>query len=169
MIVVVISIVCLITFANRTTACSRYAPFSFDELFVADVIVVATAEQYVGTPDLSTMTTGTPDTEVEFKVKEILRGKDVGSTIRLKGYLGDKDDFNDLTVPYMFVRMNGRSGSCFANTYRKGADFLLFLKKTNQDYTPNISALGPTNEELKGSDDLWLAWAKNEIKKRVKG
>lgn len=147
-------------------ACSRGGPFSFDELFVADVIVRATAVKYVAMPDPHTTTTGTPDSTVEFKVEEVLKGENVPASIVLNGYLSDKDDYNDVEVPYKFVRLGGRAGSCFANTYREGAQFLLFLKKTQGGYTPNISALGPTNEQLHGSDDAWLRWVKNHLKTR---
>ncbi len=164
----VVSAIAAIFFAASTSAlgCSRFAPFSFDELFVADVIVRATAEKYVKEPDLSKRTTGIPDAEVEFKIEEILRGKDLPKTIILSGYLGDRNDYNDMPVPYTFVRKNGRSGSCFANTYQRGEQFLLFLRKTEDGYTPNISPLGPTNEQLRGSDDAWLWWARAEISKR---
>src|SRR6185503_20371718 len=68
--------------------------------------------------------------------------------------------------PYRFVRPGGRSGSCFANSYKKGAQFLLFLKRsnfrpeTNTGFTINISALGPTNEQLRGPGDPWIEWVK---------
>lgn len=153
--------------AETALGCSRGAPFSFNELFAADVIVRATAESYVGQPDLSLITTGVPDVEVEFKIEEVLKGKVVPKTLVLKGYLSDQDDFNDQKVPYRFVRPGGRAGSCFANTYKKGASFLLFLEKTEKGYSPNISALGPTNEQLKGEDDPWLLWVRKEVSSRA--
>jgi hypothetical protein len=69
-----------------------------------------------------------------------------------------------MPVPYMFVRRLGRRGSCFANTYKEGAQFLLFLKKTKDGYTSNISALGPTNEQLRSDNDEWLIWVRNHLK-----
>jgi hypothetical protein len=68
-----------------------------------------------------------------------------------------------MPVPYMFVRPLGRRGSCFANTYKEGAQFLLFLKKKGDLYTPNISALGPTNEQLHSDTDAWLLWVRNHL------
>ena len=147
------------------SACSRLkGPFSFNELFVADVIVRATAVKYVVAPDPYTGTTGVPESTIEFKVEEVLKGENVPETIVLNGYLSDRDDYNDVEVPYKFVRPGGRAGSCFANTYKEGAQFLLFLKKNEESYTPNISPLGPTNEQLRGSDDEWLQWVKEYLK-----
>lgn len=149
-------------------ACSRGKAFSFDELFVADVIVRATAFKDVAIPDLSAPTTSTTIHRVEFKVEETLKGQDVPGTLVLNGKLTDRDDYNDVEVPYKFVRPGGRGGNCVADTYKEGAQFLLFLKKTPDGYTSNISALGPTNEQLHGSDDAWLWWVKNYLKHQNK-
>lgn len=157
--------VCLFS-AGKALACSRVGAFSFEELLAADAIVRATAVHYVGEPDLSITTTGVPAAKVKFDVEEVLFGKDVDKTIVLNGYLSDKDDFNDQKVPYTFVRKSGRSGSCFANTYKKGGQFLLFLKKVDSGYTTNISALGPANEQITGSDDPWLLWVRRKINRR---
>jgi hypothetical protein len=150
--------------AQLVSACSRIGPFSFDELFAADVIVRATAVRYVIAPDPDLRTTGEPESTIEFKVQEVLKGENLPESIVLHGYLSDRDDFNDVEVPYKFVRPNGRAGSCFANTYKEGAQFLLFLKKNGENFTPNISALGPTNEQLRGPDDAWLRWVKEYLK-----
>jgi hypothetical protein len=141
-------------------------PFTLDELFDnAEVIVRATAVGYNKPPDDPRfITTGEADSTIEFRIEEKLKGKDVPDTITLNGYLSDKDDFNEMPVPYMFVRPYGRRGSCFANTYKEGAQFLLFLKKTKDGYTPNISALGPTNEQLHSDNDAWLVWVRDHLK-----
>lgn len=156
----------LLALPASSQACSRVRPFTLNELFDnAEVIVRATAVRYAKPPDDPRFsTTGKPDSTVEFRIEETLRGKDVPEGIVLNGYLSDKDDFNELLVPYMFVRPNGRSGSCFANTYKEGGQFLLFLKKTKDLYTPNISGLGPTNEQLHSDQDPWLAWVRDHLK-----
>jgi len=156
----------ILTASSPASGCSRFTPFAFDELFEADAIVRAKAERYVKDPGSGARTTGLANAEVEFKIEEILRGKDLPKTIIVNGYLSDKDDYNDMPVPYTFVRKNGRSGSCFANTYRRGAQFLLFLRKTEGGYTSSFSPLGPTNEQLHGSDDPWLWWARVEVSNR---
>ena len=157
-------------FNLNVQACSRIKPFSFDELFVGDQIIVrATAVKYAKTSDNpQIITSGKPDSIIEFKVEERLRGENIPDKITLNGYLSEKDDYNELPVPYKFVRPNGRRGSCFANTYKEGGQFLLFLKRTGNDYTTNISALGPTNEQLRSEDDAWLIWVRNYLKSSEK-
>ena len=170
----------LFVLAPAGIACTRMLPMSADELFAADLIVRAKAVSYArpipieveayGETDaeikFKLWTTGVPETQVEFKVDEVLRGEKVPETILLNGYLSKADDYNDKKPPYSFVRKNGRSGSCFANTYKQGASFLLFLKRTDSGYTPNISALGPVNEQLRGEDDEWLLWTRREVEAR---
>ena len=124
LILALATLVLVTTFTTlRVSACDRGGPYSFNELFAADVIVRVTAVKYIIEPDPNLRTTGKPPSTVEFKVEEILRGENVPRSIVLHGYLSDKDDFNDVEVPYHFVRPNGRSGSCFANTYKKAAQF----------------------------------------------
>ncbi len=82
-------------------------------------------------------------------------------------YLSDRDDFNDHVPPYRFVRPNGRHGSCYANTYRLGAQFLLILKKkASGEFTVNWSGLGPVNAQLHSSSDPWLLWVREQAKKQ---
>jgi hypothetical protein len=107
----------------------------------ADAIVWATAVEYVSTPS-SLRTTGVPDSRIRFKMIESIRGPAISNLI-LPGYLVDRDDFNDQPAPYGFVRPGGRTGSCFANAYRSGGQFLLLLKKTNGELTVNWYALHP--------------------------
>ena len=84
----------------------------------------------------------------------------------LPGYLVNSDDFNDHPPPYKFVRRGGRWGSCFANTYRSGGQFLLFLKKTKTgEFTVNWYALGPVNEQLHSDQDAWLIWVREQTRK----
>ncbi|MFL6546981.1 MAG: hypothetical protein ACJ8LM_17595, partial [Candidatus Udaeobacter sp.] len=47
------------------------------------------------------------------------------------GALVEDHSSNDQQAPYTFVRPSGRAGSCFAGSYREGAEYLLFLKKNN--------------------------------------
>ena len=166
---VIVTAIAAVSFlsADHALACSRFAPFSADELFVANLIVRATAVKYVKPPASSARTNGAADSIIEFKVEEVMRGKDVAKTLTLPGYLSDKNDYNEMPVPYTFVRRNGRSGSCFANTYRQGGQFLLFLRKMDDgNYTSNISPLGPTNEQVRSDGDPWIAWTFAELLKR---
>jgi hypothetical protein len=96
---------------------------------VADVIVWAKAVDYARQPsDPSIVTTGVPDSRVRFTVIETVKGQAIQELV-LPGYLVSIDDFNDKPAPYSFVRPEGRAGSCFANSYRRDAQYLLFLKK----------------------------------------
>lgn len=146
-------------------ACSRAYPFRLGELFSADFIIRATAVRYIVAPDPKKPATPVPESTIEFKTEERIWGVHVPETIALHGYLTDEDDFNEVPLPYRFVRPGGRGGICFANNYKKGAQFLLFVKRstfvtTNTGYSIDISALGPTNEQLRGPRDLWVMWVK---------
>src|SRR6185295_4987305 len=104
---IVLLVVALLTVGlmpmSGSQACSRSQPFTLDELFDnAEVIVRATAVRYAKTPgDPRFMTTGVPESTIEFRVEEKLRGKNIPDKIVLNGYLSDLDDFNDVPVPYM--------------------------------------------------------------------
>ena len=133
----------------------------------ADAIVLARAVEYSVPPANSGMTanTGVPDSRVRFKVLESLRGA-ITSEVILPGYLSDTDDFNGDPPPYTFVRENGRHGSCFANTYRAGGQFLLFLRNTpTGEQTVNWYALAPVNEQIHPISDAWLSWVRDQIDK----
>jgi len=81
-------------------------------------------------------------------------------------YLVCTDDFNDKPAPYTFVRPGGRTGSCFANTYRRDAQYLLFLKKPKAgEFTVNWTALAPVNEQLRSGEDPWLVWVREQANK----
>jgi len=135
----------------------------------AEAIVRATAVEYSVPPaDPNSWTGGTPDSRIRFKVTEKIRGP-VPDEMILPGYLVQRDDFNDHPAPYNFVRPNGRRGSCFANTYRNGGDFLLLLKKSESgEFTVNWYALGPVNEQLHSGDDPWLAWVRKQAAREKK-
>jgi hypothetical protein len=129
----------------------------------ADVIIRAQAVGYAKSPSNPEIyTTGVPDSKVQFKMLESIRGEKI-SNLTLPGYLSESDDFNNQKPPYTFVRPGGRAGSCFANTYRESGTFLLFLKKTKSgDYTTNWAALAPVNEQLHSPDDPWLYWVRKQ-------
>ena len=131
----------------------------------AERIVRATAVEYVRRPsNPGIYTTGQPDSMVSFRVDEVLKGTGVPKALAISGYLSEADDFNDHPAPYHFVRPNGRGGSCFANTYRRGAPHLLMLRKDSSgDYTPYWAALDPVNEQLRSENDDWITWVRNQV------
>jgi hypothetical protein len=137
----------------------------------AAAIVRVLAVDYVTPPataPANDMRTGAPDSKIRFHILEVIRGQGLTSEIMLPGFLSNHDDFNDHAPPYEFVRPNGRAGSCYANTYRRDAQFLLVLKKgTDGEYTVNWYALGPVNEQLRSEDDPWLLWVRQEVRRDV--
>lgn len=117
----------------------------------ADIIVRATATEFI-------------DKEgVNFKFTEILKGINVPTTITITGSLEKRDDFNKGNVPYGHVRSSGH-GPCFAYEYKKGGEFLLFLKKEKGELTPYWSPLAPANEQLRSDNDEWVKWVKTHLK-----
>lgn len=150
-------------------ACSRAGPVVPEDIVAgADLIVRAKAVDYSQPPGDS-LTTGRPESVVHFRIEEVVKGRHVPADLDLPGYLGGADDFNELPVPYHFVRRNGRRGSCSANTYRQGSDYLLVLKLAGNEYTTDWYALGPTNEQLHSADDPWLQWVRGQAGPRISG
>jgi len=152
-------------------ACSVAYISSPEELVSsAELIVLATALDYVGSSPGSSRTTGVAETTVRFRVESVLKGTYTAADLSLNGYVEAFDDWNDQPVPYTFVRRNGRHGSCFANTYGRGSKFVLMLKRgTNlhlqgrTEYTVNWAALAPVNEQIKSADDPWVQWVRQQI------
>jgi hypothetical protein len=156
--------------ASPMQPCSRFGKVDPEaDVRNADVIVIARATEYVHEPESETRTTGMAESVVRFEVLEVLKGSNVPAAIPLQAYLGDRDDFNDHPAPYTFVRPGGRHGSCFANTYKKGASFLLLLKAGGGEYTTDWDPLAPLNEQLQAADDPWVGWVKNQIGKEASG
>ena len=147
----------------KVAACSAMPLKPAQLLADADVIVRATAVRYAKAPEERYRTTGMTDATVEFKVEEVLKGENAPPTLTINGYLNDKDDFNDRPVPYDFIRPGGRAGSCIANSYKEGVEYLLFLKEKEGKLTPYWAALTPTNEQLRPNDDPWLKWVKESL------
>jgi hypothetical protein len=148
-----------------TYACRTVKPTTTAMVENAEVIVRAEAAEYVEEPKGDVRALHEPsNSTINFKVKETLKGDSVPSEIILNGYLSDADDFNETKVPYNFVRPGGRGGSCSAYEYKKGAEFLLFLKKVGEKYTVRWYALAPTNEQLHSSNDEWMTWVRNYLK-----
>jgi hypothetical protein len=136
---------------------------------LADFIIRATALDYAQKPDdRNSRTTGVPESKVAFRIEELLKGENLKSKIVLNGYLSQVDDFNKQAVPYSQVRPSGQHGSCYANTYKQGAQFLLFVKRSQEvkgvhastPFTVNIDPLAPVNEQLHSSDDPWVYYIK---------
>ena len=101
--------------------------------------------------------------QVGFTVLSVLKGARKPS-LRVRGSLTADTDPNDHAAPYTFVRPGGRHGNCFAVTYNRRKEYLLFLKNG----TPYWSALAPTNEQVSGANDPWVVWVKKQLEVPVK-
>ena len=102
--------------------------------------------------------------QVRFEIVETLKGRASQDSLTFPGRLTEVDDSNDTAGSAKWVRRGGRAGSCFADSYRRGAEFLLMLRR-GQDgaLTPYWASLGATNEQLFGPDDEWLAWVRRQL------
>jgi hypothetical protein len=148
-------------------ACDRIGPVVPESMVArADLIVRARAIDYSQPPASFGRTSGRPDSIVHFRIEQVVKGPYVPADLDLPGYLGGPNDFNELPVPYHFVRRGARDG-CFANTYRQGANYLLVLKLVGNAYTTDWYALGPTNEQLHSADDPWLQWVRRQVGPRI--
>ena len=122
------------------------------------------------TISVSPRQTTPPDNEVpapiRFTVLEVLKGAYSGPTIQVDGYFTEWDDRNEGTVPYSFVRREGRHGNCFARQYRQGAEYLLFLNMTAAAaaLNPYWAPLAPVNEQVVGEADAWVGWVRRAVK-----
>jgi hypothetical protein len=155
----------IFVFPSTVLACRAPRPSATAMVSRAEMIVRAAAVDYVKAPVGDLRQLNEPgDAAIEFKVKEILKGENVPSTIILNGYLTARDDFNDGPVPYDFVRPGGRGGSCSAYEYAQGSEFLLFLKRIDGKLTIRWYALAPTNEQLHSADDPWAVWVREQLK-----
>jgi hypothetical protein len=99
---------------------------------------------------------------VRFIVLEQLKGPRQFDVVA-RGKLSDQPEMNHGPVPYATVKRSGLSGSCFAETYQKNGDYLLFLKKVDGVLTPYWAPLGATNEQIVGPQDEWARWVKEQL------
>ena len=147
-------------------ACSATKIRGAEELVrEADAIVRVRAVEYAKAPRGDDRY-GPPGT-VRFDVLETLVGAGLPASVQLSGTLTGQDDFNDRKPPYVFVRPAGRRGTCYAVEYRKGAEFLLFLKKAPAGYTVDWAPLAAVNEQLHSDRDPWLLWTRKAAAQRM--
>ena len=127
----------------------------------ATVVVRAVAVRAEATPPARS---GFPSAStVSFAIEERLRGAELPDRLRLPGVLVEQDDFNRGPVPYTIVRPSGQRGSCFTLEYRIGAEYLLILKDSPRGLTPFWMPLAPFNEQIRGSDDPWVEWVRQQL------
>ncbi len=105
---------------------------------------------------------GAPPTSVQFLVTEILRGGRLPDTLQFGGYIDERDHFTHRPVPYRRGR-ESLDGSCHARNYKTGAEYLLFLGNTEFGLHLYHSLFSPVNEQLRGPDDPWLLWVREQV------
>jgi len=130
----------------------------------AQVIVRARADSVTPMPSALRRSRLGPETWVHFTVLEVIDsgGMPIPRSLRYAGYLSDKADFNTKPVPYRWARSDGLRGSCMAFTHQRGGEFLLLLQGSSVDsLNPYWSGLTPTNEQITGRDDPWVAWVRD--------
>ena len=98
---------------------------------------------------------------IKMKVLAVLKGHFSNKTVVVPGQTARYHGPNDRTIPYDFVRPGGRFGNCFAEDYKPGGQFLLFLRNGEVQW----SSLAATNEEVSGLKDPWVVWVKQNLKK----
>jgi len=141
---------------SRVDACSVVKLDSPSELMEqADSIYLVLARDFVQSPAVGRHTAGT----VRFSISETLKGAE-RTELRIPGFFTDADDPNDHPVPYEFVRPEGRHGNCYAESYRKGGMYLLFMRNG----TPYWSPLAPVNEQVTSESDSWVAWVRQHLR-----
>lgn len=150
-------------------ACSSPGPHTSEELvrdaetIVLAKVVAGTLEHF-GNPDWPSIEMTQfydrqgPGPQVTFELVRTLKGTAPGLRFDLLGslkYFGP----NQAKPPYNLARPGAHRGMCFAFDYKLGGTFLLLLRKGN----PNWSPVRPTNEEVHGLQDGWLAWVEAQI------
>ncbi|HEX8693848.1 MAG TPA: hypothetical protein VF746_15610 [Longimicrobium sp.] len=103
-----------------------------------------------------------------FEVREVLKGENVSDTIYFGGVVTEHDDFQEGPVPYLSHRTLHAAGDCINAYYRIGAEYLLLLGRVPgnrrlRGLTPYWTLLAPTNEQLRGPDDPWLLWVREQV------
>ena len=123
----------------------------------ADLIVRATAVDYSVAPVGNTINLADPGSKVRFTIAEVVKGSYPGTEIILVGILTNRDEWNRNQPPYPYAR------ACHTTQYRRGGEFLLFLKWRN-GYTTSWVGLAPVNEQLRSSDDPWIQWVREQVR-----
>lgn len=129
---------------------------------IADATVIVRARA-VGADSSPSSGATVSAARVRFERLEILKATDSVPLFLMvnPAALIDQDEFNPRPVPYAIVRPSGLRGTCYATTYRRGAEYLLFMsRQADGILTPYWAPLMPTNEQLHGATDPWLLWVR---------
>ena len=100
---------------------------------------------------------------IRFEVKETLKGEPV-TDLLFVGRVSARDDFNDTPETVNEIRPDGRGGSCYAESYRLGATYLLLLKQIpGTGLAPYWTPLSRLNDQIRPAGDRWLEWVRRRL------
>ena len=99
---------------------------------------------------------------VRFIVLEQLKGPHLFDVIS-RGTLSARPQMNRAPMAYPIVKPSGLAGSCYATTYQKDGEYLLFLKTVKGVVTPYWAPSSATNEQIVGPEDEWVLWVKEQL------
>src|SRR5262249_10937855 len=131
-----VSIIWILSTAITTFACTATGHDPKIMVAEADLILRATALEYVG-PELPVGTRSLSNSNIRFSVEEVVKGRYEKPTLILPGFLTDRDDWNRQNPPYMSARPTA-DASCFAHGYRK---VLKSLPAAHWMATPSVGPL----------------------------
>ena len=103
---------------------------------------------------------------VTLQVLEVVKGSYDRPFVTVPGQIRGYPSDPARRPPYEQIDCVGRvpgCASCFAQSYKDGAQYLLLLKGG----TPYWAPLSPTNEEVCGPDDPWVVWVKRQVAGRA--
>jgi hypothetical protein len=139
------------------TACSMSGEFvrptNFELVQMSDAIVIATAQQE---------RRGKSDTSVTFDVGERVKGQ-ASPRVEIFGRLGvpAPSDLSDIA----YSHPEGHAGPCMRMTFRKGARYLLFLRKDEKgQFRQNSHAFSRINEDYAGEDNIWMRTVRRYVR-----
>lgn len=101
---------------------------------------------------------------ITLRVLEVLKGSYDRPSLTVAGQIRDYRSDPGRRPPYEQIDCVGRvlgCGSCFAQSYKDGAEYLLLLKGG----TPYWAPLSPTNEGVSGADDPWVVWVRRHLER----
>src|SRR5688572_5272559 len=101
-------------FAASGSPCSVGAPLPTPQALVERAALIVHARAERGGPEAG---------QIRFRVIGVFKGSLSAGELVLNGQFEDRDDYNDRSVPYTFIRPGGRRGNCYALGYRRGGDY----------------------------------------------
>ena len=156
---------CSIVFVDSTGKPTLDHAYPKPSAVVAQARVIIVASPYrseTRPPADSAM--GGPETILTFRVREVLKGSLRDTTLELPGRFVDHDDVNPGFVPDRAAHARP-IGACWSFDYVRGASYLLMLYPGPDSALTTHWAWGsPVDEELRGSDDPWLSWVREQIR-----